>query len=133
LGHLAQNVKTSFLRLNATKKSDLGTGDDAGILKLSDLIKDPPIDGMDLWVAQGTPATFERVLNQTKKRDLRHMLVDISSHSIPSFVEAVSFSPPNKHHRRAFFCIKTSLAYSTTIVEMTAAVPVHDLTIFAWF
>ncbi|CAG0878616.1 unnamed protein product [Darwinula stevensoni] len=99
--------------------------EDLGLVKLRDFILTPPFHGMDILVQKGNSDTFIQVLNETKKKDVYNMMIDIRPQSTAAFLKAILDLDMNDykyHYLFTSFDMETFdlKAFEDNFVNMTA-------------
>ena len=62
------------------------------MLRLQDLVRSPPNSKMEVYIRQGTVATYRQVLREIKQRDIGNIIVDTKTEHVEIFFRAV---PPS--------------------------------------
>ena len=63
-------------------------------MRLQDLVRSPPTRNMEVYIRQGTRATYRQVLRQIKQRDIYNIIVDSQFDHVDAFFRAVSSLSP---------------------------------------
>lgn len=61
-----------------------------GLIKLQELVKNPPKQHMEFLIRQGSPETYRAILKEIKQKEIYNVIVDTKPEHMNHFLRGVS-------------------------------------------